>query len=338
MRGALAAVAVATMVGIAPAPAVADPENPTTVSEAQKRAQELTRELEMLTEEWHKAKDELAARQQEQEKAKQDAEQARKAAEEARAAEAEFRVQVDKLASASYQGARFNQLAALLVSESPQEFLEQMSALDLLAADNKAALDRLRAVVDQAEAAERQAREAEERATRAAEEAARLEAEAAQRKDEAKKKADEAKAAVNRLTEAERRAMGGGTIADGDIKVAPGSGKAYQAMQIALNQRGKPYQWGAEGPNSFDCSGLVYYSFKQVGITLPRSSRAQATVGVPVPRNQLQPGDLVFFYNPISHVGIYIGNGQMVHAPQEGQPVKVASINSAPYNTARRVG
>jgi cell wall-associated NlpC family hydrolase len=96
--------------------------------------------------------------------------------------------------------------------------------------------------------------------------------------------------------------------------------------------------WAAAGPDSFDCSGLTQYAYAAAGIQLPHSSRMQSTMGTPVARSALQPGDLVFFYSPVSHVGLYIGNGQMVHASTYGQPVKVASIDSmSGYNSARRV-
>jgi cell wall-associated NlpC family hydrolase len=109
------------------------------------------------------------------------------------------------------------------------------------------------------------------------------------------------------------------------------------AMTNALDKLGTPYRWGATGPNAFDCSGLVKWSFAKTGRVLPRTSRAMASVGVPVRKADLQPGDLVFFYQPISHVGIYIGNGKIVHASQSGQPVKISDISRMRFTTARRV-
>jgi peptidoglycan DL-endopeptidase CwlO len=105
----------------------------------------------------------------------------------------------------------------------------------------------------------------------------------------------------------------------------------------ALSKLGKPYRWGASGPNAFDCSGLVKWSFGSAGRALPRSSRAMAGVGTPVSKANLQPGDLVFFYKPISHVGIYIGNGKMVHASNRTSPVKVSDIRRMPFTKAVRV-
>jgi peptidoglycan DL-endopeptidase CwlO len=109
--------------------------------------------------------------------------------------------------------------------------------------------------------------------------------------------------------------------------VVAGSQAAQIAVDTALAQRGKPYLWAASGPRSFDCSGLVQYAYAAAGIDLPHSSRMQAGIGRSVSRNELQPGDLVAFYSPISHIGIYIGNGQMVHAPSSGDVVKVSSID-----------
>jgi cell wall-associated NlpC family hydrolase len=113
---------------------------------------------------------------------------------------------------------------------------------------------------------------------------------------------------------------------------------AQVAVNTAMAQLGKPYVWAGAGPNVFDCSGLTQYAFAAAGVALPHSSKAQAGHGTYVPRENLQPGDLVFFYSPISHMGIYIGNGQMVHAPSSGDVVKVTSLAYMPnYATARRV-
>jgi cell wall-associated NlpC family hydrolase len=109
------------------------------------------------------------------------------------------------------------------------------------------------------------------------------------------------------------------------------------AMQKALGKLGATYRWGAAGPSAFDCSGLVYWSYRQIGVTLPRSSRAMSGVGTPVAKGNLQPGDLVFFYRPVSHVAIYIGNGKVVHASTAGSPVKISALSGMPFATARRI-
>jgi cell wall-associated NlpC family hydrolase len=113
---------------------------------------------------------------------------------------------------------------------------------------------------------------------------------------------------------------------------------AQVAVNTALDQLGDPYVWGGAGPDSFDCSGLTQFAYAAAGISLPHSAEMQSTIGTPVARADLQPGDLVFFYSPVGHVGIYIGNGQMVHAPTSGDVVRVANVDDMwDYNSARRL-
>jgi cell wall-associated NlpC family hydrolase len=117
---------------------------------------------------------------------------------------------------------------------------------------------------------------------------------------------------------------------------APAAVRA-SAMQKALGKVGSPYRYGAAGPNAFDCSGLVSWAFNNSGKSLPRTSSAMSRVGTPVSKSALQPGDLVFFYKPVSHVGIYIGNGKIVHASNRKSPVKISDMSKMKFNSARRV-
>jgi cell wall-associated NlpC family hydrolase len=113
---------------------------------------------------------------------------------------------------------------------------------------------------------------------------------------------------------------------------------ASSAVSHAMGKIGAPYRWGAEGPSAFDCSGLVQWSFKKAGINLPRTSQQQSGVGTPVGKSDLRPGDLVFFHRPVSHVGIYIGGGKIVHASNKKSPVKISDLSRMPsFNSARRV-
>jgi peptidoglycan DL-endopeptidase CwlO len=134
--------------------------------------------------------------------------------------------------------------------------------------------------------------------------------------------------------EALKKATAGASVVDVISGVTGLGGKALAAAQTKL---GAPYSWGSSGPNAFDCSGLTSWAFKQAGITIPRTSAAQSTFGTAVARKDLQPGDLVFFYQPVSHVGIYIGNGKILHASTSGEPVKISDMDSFPYSGARRV-
>ena len=115
------------------------------------------------------------------------------------------------------------------------------------------------------------------------------------------------------------------------------SASAANALRNAATRLGKPYVWGAEGPNAFDCSGLMQWAYRQAGIKLPRTSSAQASTGKAVPISDLKPGDMVFFYSPVSHVGMYIGNGKILHASEPGKPVKISNLHDFPIHNARRV-
>jgi cell wall-associated NlpC family hydrolase len=121
-----------------------------------------------------------------------------------------------------------------------------------------------------------------------------------------------------------------------DIPIA-GKGKAAEATKWALTQQLKPYVWGAAGPNSYDCSGLVMWAYQKVGISLPHYTGDQWTAGTHVSRKDMRPGDLVFFYSDLHHMGIYIGGGMMVHAPRTGDVVRVVPLGNRPFAGAVRI-
>ncbi|MFE9683487.1 NlpC/P60 family protein [Streptomyces sp. NPDC006285] len=127
------------------------------------------------------------------------------------------------------------------------------------------------------------------------------------------------------------RALGAGPAA-----TVPDS-RAAAAVSYAYGKIGSPYVWGATGPDAFDCSGLTQAAYRAAGITLPRTTYAQIAAGRRVARSELRPGDLVFFYSGISHVGLYVGNGQMVHAPNPSAPVRMAPLDEMPFAGATRV-
>jgi cell wall-associated NlpC family hydrolase len=141
------------------------------------------------------------------------------------------------------------------------------------------------------------------------------------------------------LTPLPALASGGTTAPPATAAPAPAATAAAQvAVDTALAQVGDPYVWAGAGPNSFDCSGLTQYAYRAAGISLPHSSRMQSGIGTPVSYSNLQPGDLVFFYSPVSHVGMYIGNGQIVHAPYSGSTVQVVELAYMPdFAGARRL-
>jgi cell wall-associated NlpC family hydrolase len=164
-----------------------------------------------------------------------------------------------------------------------------------------------------------------------AQEKARLAALAAKQEAEARKRAQELaaqqKAAAQKAAKAAQSAGSTGSTGSGS---AANTSIAQQVIAFARDQLGKPYVWGATGPDSFDCSGLTQAAYKAAGINLPRTTWDQVNVGHRVSVDALQPGDLIFFYSDISHVGLYIGDGQMIHAPHTGTVVKIAPITEMP--------
>ncbi|ANY08560.1 C40 family peptidase [Pseudonocardia sp. HH130630-07] len=158
---------------------------------------------------------------------------------------------------------------------------------------------------------------------------------AAVAKRDAEAKADEAR---EKARSAVRDGAGTGSVAGDPVTDFSGSSGGLQALAAAKTKLGTPYKWGATGPSAFDCSGLMVWAFEQVGIDLPRTSSSQAQdSGESVSKSDLKPGDMVFFYSPVSHVGIYAGNGKILHASTSGEPVKYSDIDAMPFNSATRV-
>lgn len=159
------------------------------------------------------------------------------------------------------------------------------------------------------------------------EEAARQAAELARQQAEQEKAREEAAAAQQDSgstgTSGSSGSSGSTTPPSSDSSYAT---KAEKALAFARAQIGKPYVWGATGPGSYDCSGLTQAAWKAAGVTIPRTTYDQVDAGTTVSVSQAQPGDLVFFYDDITHVGIYIGNGMMIHAPKPGTYVREESI------------
>ncbi|MFD0865629.1 C40 family peptidase, partial [Tessaracoccus lubricantis] len=141
-----------------------------------------------------------------------------------------------------------------------------------------------------------------------------------------------------RSQDAAAAAPGAAPEAAAPVVESAGSGRAQDVVNAALSKVGKRYVWGTSGENTFDCSGLTSWAYRQIGVNLSRSSRTQwSSAGYKVSKSELKPGDLVFYYSPVSHVGIYIGNGKIVDAANPRTGVRVASLNSMPFTGARRV-
>jgi cell wall-associated NlpC family hydrolase len=227
-------------------------------------------------------------------------------------------------------------MAAFLTSDSASELVQQMTTLDMIATHTESVIAKVAAAQDAARKAQAAA---DQLAAKAKSGLSQLKAQQAT----VQKKVAAYQAEFDRLSATEQAAVttaiAGRALAApsaSDLPLAPSSAAAI-AVKTALAQVGKPYVWGATGPDGFDCSGLTSYAWAAAGVSLPHSSRAQSELGHEVSRSDLQPGDLVYFYTPVSHVALYIGNGMMVHARTFGQPVAVTSVDQAGYRGARRI-
>jgi cell wall-associated NlpC family hydrolase len=326
---ALAAAVVALLT--VPTPAVAQPNAP----DALARYEELSREAERLHEEHLKAQDDLKAKQGELDRANADLAEATRLGDRARADQEALRGQVDLLTEASFEGARFTQLSALLVSDTQQDFLNRMSALGVLAADNDEALGRMTVAVDTAERATASAQDAQRRAASAAGEADRLVTDLTDRRTAVDRQVADARAQYRSLSAADKAVL----AAPGDTSnVAVPSGAAGAALNFALAQRGERYVFGSNGPDTWDCSSLTQAAYREAGVTIGRTTYVQATAGRAVTRAQVQAGDLIIYYAGQSHVAMAVDNVRAVHASTEGVPVKIADIDSiGPISVIRRL-
>lgn len=332
VRGGVAATAVAFAVGVPHFPASADPAPPGNASDAQKQLHDLSQQAEALAAQYQKSQDDHNARKADLDRANAMADQAQRTADEARSQEQRSYGQVDSMTHASYEGAQMNKLSALMLSKSPDDFLDRASALDVLAKDNHRAIQTFSDARSRADSAAKQAQDARAQAAQAEADAARIEADMAQRKAAMDDQIAKVKQQYAKLSQADKAAMSGSGTKSG---LLGGSGAAIEAVNAALGKQGSPYVWGATGPDSFDCSGLVQWAYKQAGVSLPRSTYSQINAGTSVSQSELKPGDLIFF-NGGGHVGIYIGGGNVVHAPTEGEDVKVTQYKYIGSVTAMR--
>ena len=228
--------------------------------------------------------------------------------------------EVSGLAANSYMRGGADQALILATSDDPQEFLDQSSTLTYFASQSGTKVTELLSAM---QAAQRAKKAADDRAGQVRKLNTQL-------TDRQKKLKDDYTAIRDKIVRKDPKKIV-------DIPPVPGAGKAAEALRLALSQLGKPYVWGADGPNSYDCSGLTMWAYAQVGINLPHYTGSQWNAGAHVGRDDLQPGDLVFFYSDLHHVGLYIGDGQMVHAPQTGDVVKIAPIGGRPFAGGVRV-
>ncbi|MGA9748606.1 MAG: NlpC/P60 family protein [Nocardioides sp.] len=244
------------------------------------------------------------------------------------------RTEVAAAVVSQYQGQALSTTTQVLLADDPDAFLDQLATVS---GYNDQQTEMMADFAVQAQQLEMREAAAERELGRIAATKKTL----AEEKAEIDDKADEAQELLDRLEERAATAASRSrtsTAAPVDLPDVAVSGRAGAAVQYALGQVGDSYVYGSAGPSSFDCSGLTMMAWAQAGVGLPHSSGAQMGSGSPVSQSQLAPGDLVFYYSPVSHVGIYIGNGQIVHAANPSTGVQIAPVFSMPYSGAVRPG
>ncbi|WP_431991046.1 NlpC/P60 family protein [Streptomyces albogriseolus] len=324
------------------------------LEEVEKKVGDLYRQAESATEKYNAAKEKTTKQRKRVDTLLDDVAQRTQKLNEARA-------ELGSYAAAQYRtGAGMPDTATFLLAETPQDVFDQRQVLDRMTGRQKAAVDDY--VTQQTETMKKRqeateslrtltetqddlktakatvqkkladARELLSKLT--AEEKARLAAIEKRKQEEAARKAAElAREEAAQQSGGTSESSGSGSTGSADTPPADAppadssyAAKAEKALAFARAQIGKPYVWGATGPGSYDCSGLTQAAWKAAGVSLPRTTYDQVNAGTTVPVSQAQPGDLVFFYDDVTHVGIYIGNGMMIHAPKPGTYVREESI------------
>ncbi|PRX97030.1 NlpC/P60 family protein [Allonocardiopsis opalescens] len=307
---------VATGVGIVtagvmalPGVAQADPE-PT--------QQEVQDEIDRLTEESSELVDAANEAEEEREAAEAELEDVEERIETETEDYERLRQRIGELAGAAYQGGDLGSTVAVLGSGDPQDVVDQAATLEYISQNRQAELEQYSAAAERLE-------ELRAEAEAALEDAEQAETEAQEAAEEVETALAEQQDLLESFPEVTPSGSAGGTTTGGSY-TGSASGSAGAALDYAYAQLGDPYVWGGTGPDGFDCSGLTMMAWQAGGVSLPRTSQAQFSVGQPVDRSSLQPGDLLFFYGGISHVGLYVGDGQMIHAPNSSSTVQVVSL------------
>ncbi|GGJ93353.1 hypothetical protein GCM10011583_25980 [Streptomyces camponoticapitis] len=324
----LALAGAATATGLE-APAHAEPQ--LTSAQVKAKVDKLYHEAEVATEKYNGAKEKAADASASLEKLRDEA--VRRTA----------RLNVSRnalgsIASAQYRAGGLDLAVQLALSSDPDAYLRGAAIAERAGFQQAQAVGRMRAQLGDLGRLHK-------KADRKADELGSRQADLATHKSTVKKKLADAEKLLARLTAAERARYAGSTgsadpradRAQSRAGALPApNGRAAAAIAYARGALGKPYVWGATGPDGFDCSGLTQAAWRAAGVSLPRTTYTQINAGRKIARSQLAPGDLVFFYSGISHVGLYVGGGQMIHAPRPGAGVRMAPIDQMPFAGATR--
>lgn len=243
-----------------------------------------------------------------------------------------MRTEIGSAAREQYRAGGIDPSLALLLSSDPDSYLDRAATLDRVNDRRATALAGLR----KAQQALAQTRAEAARSLAGLE---RNRAAVSRHKRTVERKLRRARELLKELPGAERASRTGRDDgAAGPVAGLPaGSARAAAAVMAVRRVLGLPYVWGANGPSGFDCSGLMQWAYAQAGVSLPRTSQAQRYAGRMVPLGEARPGDLVTYRADASHIGMYVGNGQVIHAPYPGAPVRYDPVGMMPVSSVTRV-
>ncbi len=302
----------------------AAPAKPT-IAQVKKQVDDLNQQAEVATQRYDQAKEKTSAqRTKTNQLLAQVAEKTEKMNESRRV--------LGQFAAEQYRDGGLDETTQLLLSDDPEGFLAQTHMLDRLSSTQEEALKTYKVQQEQASIQRAQASSSLAGLTT-------QQGKLAGQKKDLQAKLAAAQKLLNSLTSQQRAKLASMEPSSSQTYTynGPASGRAAAAIKFALSQIGKPYVSGGTGPNSYDCSGLTQASYRAAGITIGRTTWDQVKDGVAVSESDLRPGDLVFFYSGISHVGIYLGDGKVVHAPHTGATVEIAPMSWMPFAAARRI-
>ncbi|WP_405688533.1 NlpC/P60 family protein [Streptomyces sp. NBC_00057] len=323
----LSAAAATAAATLGAATANADPQD--TSGTAKARVDRLYGEAERATEQYNKAGEKADRLRGElkrtQDRAARDQERLNR-----------MRTALGSVASAQYRSGGLDPSLALLLSSDPDTYLDRAATLDRLTEHQAAELRQL-------QQAQRSLAQTRAEAARALADLERNRAAATRHKRTVERKLARAEQLLDALPGAdradfERSSRSGRDDAFPGMAVVPaGSARAAAAVMAVREALGRPYIWGANGPAGFDCSGLMQWAYAQAGVSLPRTSQAQRYAGRMVPLSEARPGDLVAYRADAGHIGMYVGNGQVIHAPYPGAPVRYDPVGMMPVSSVTRI-
>lgn len=331
---ALSSISSLVFVGLVAAPAVSNADPQLTVEQARSKVEKLRQDALAAGERSNQAKVSVKKLDRQLTQMGKESERQQRKVE-------KLQSKVGQFANEQYRSGGIDPTLELMLSSDPEEFLDGLGTARAYSSQMESAVTNL-----QAEQKSLKEKRAAEKAERARLHKAKVDADKELETAEAKTKS--AERVLNQLTAEQREQVeeqdsdtgqgDGGGSGDGgeDIPIPPGSGKGATALAYAKQKIGSPYVFGASGPGQFDCSGLTMAAWSQAGVSLPHSAKQQYAMGPKVPRSALKPGDIVYFYSPISHNGLYVGGNTIVHAPRPGKSVELTGLDVMPFAGATR--